>query len=149
MTYVQTVYSDGGWSSSGYPFEEKVARAVLEAVLRDIDAGRAGGVMFMADGWEQTYQNSLEFWYTKEDGLNSLNIDITPAYTETIAVLRQYGIINDERPLLTNGEIYALSQQVAEQPIQQDNYEILDLLRQTPSDTEASGKTETAVEANP
>lgn len=40
-------------------------------------------------------------------------------------------------------------QQVAEQPMQQDNYEILDLLRQTPSDTEASGKTETAVEANP
>lgn len=78
-----------------------------------------------------------------------MNIDITPAYTETIAVLRQYGIINDERLLLTNGEIYTLSQQVAEQPIQQDNYEILDLLRQMPSDTEASGKTETAVEANP
>lgn len=149
MTYVQTVYSDGGWISSSYPFEEKVARAVLEAVLRDIDAGRAGGVMFTADGWEQTCQNSLEFWYTQEDGLNSMNIDITPAYTETIAALRQYGIINDERPLLTNGEIYTLSQQVAEQPIQQDNYEILDLLRQMPSDTEASGKTETAVEANP
>ena len=149
MTYVQTVYRDKGWSGSSYPFEEKVARAVLEAVLRDIDAGRAGGTMFTADGWEQTYQNSLEFWYTQENGLNSLNIDITPAYTETIAVLRQYGIINDERPLLTNGEIDALSRQVAEQPMQQDNYEILDLLRQTPSDTEASGKTETAVEANP
>ena len=149
MTYVQTVYRDGGWSSTSYPFEEKVARAVLEAVLRDIDAGRAGGVMFTADGWEQTCQNSLEFWYTQEDGLNSMSIDITPAYTETIAALRQYGIINDERPLLTNGEIYTLSQQVAEQPIQQDNYEILDLLRQMPSDTEASGKTETAVEANP
>lgn len=74
MTYVQTVYSDGGWSSSSYPFEEKVARAVLEAVLRDIDAGRAGGVMFTADGWEQTCQNSLEFWYTQEDGLNSMNL---------------------------------------------------------------------------
>ena len=122
---------------------------MLEAVLRDIDAGRAGGVMFTADGWEQTCQNSLEFWYTQEDGLNSMSIDITPAYTETIAALRQYGIINDERPLLTNGEIYTLSQQVAEQPIQQDNYEILDLLRQMPSDTEVSGKTETAVEANP
>ena len=44
----------------------KVARAVLEAVLRDIDAGRAGGVMFTADGWEQTCQNSLEFWYTQQ-----------------------------------------------------------------------------------
>ena len=33
MTYVQTVYSDGGWSSSGYPFEEKVARAVLLIVV--------------------------------------------------------------------------------------------------------------------
>lgn len=149
MIYTRTIYSDGGWSSSSYPFEADVARAVLEAVLRDIDAGRAGGVMFTADGWEQTCQNSLEFWYTQEDGLNSMNIDITPAYTETIAALRQYGIINDERPLLTNGEIYTLSQQVAEQPIQQDNYEILDLLRQMPSDTEVSGKTETAVEANP
>ena len=81
--------------------------------------------------------------------MDSLSIDITPAYTETIAVLRQYGIINDERLPLTNGEIDALSRQAAEQPIQQDNYEILDLLRQMPSDTEASGKTETAVEANP
>lgn len=116
MIYAQTIYADGGWSSSSYPFEGKVAQAVLEAILRDIDAGRAGGTMFAEDGWEQTYENSLEFWYTQGDGMSSLDIGITPAYTETIAVLRQYGIVSDQRPLMTNRELSDLSNQAADQP---------------------------------
>ena len=71
MIYPQTIYADGGWSSSSYPFEGKVAQAVLKAVLRDIDAGRAGGTMFAEDGWEQTYENTLEFWYTQGDDMSS------------------------------------------------------------------------------
>ena len=128
MIYPQTIYADGGWSSSSYPFEGKVAQAVLKAVLRDIDAGRAGGTMFTEDGWEQTYENTLEFWYTQGDDMSSLDIGITPAYTETIAVLRQYGIVSDQRPLMTNRELRDLSDQAADQPIQQDGYELQTLL---------------------
>ena len=149
MIYPRTIYSDGGWGSSSYPFEADVARTVLEAVLRDIDAGRAGGTMFTKDGWEQTYDNSLEFWYPRGDGMNSLNIGFTPAYTETIAVLRQYGIVSDERPLLTNRELSELSNQVSGGAAQQDSYELQTLLEQNEAGLPASGAATPRAEANP
>lgn len=149
MIYAQTIYADGGWSSSSYPFEGKVAQAVLEAILRDIDAGRAGGTMFAEDGWEQTYENSLEFWYTQGDGMSSLDIGITPAYTETIAVLRQYGIVSDQRPLMTNRELSDLSNQAADQPNRQDGYELQTLLENPGTGFSVSWPADYGAEANP
>ncbi|CDC73576.1 MULTISPECIES: hypothetical protein [environmental samples] len=149
MIYAQTIYADGGWSSSSYPFEGKVAQAVLEAILRDIDAGRAGGTMFAEDGWEQTYENSLEFWYTQGDGMSSLDIGITPAYTETIAVLRQYGIVSDQRPLMTNRELSDLSNQAADQPNRQDGYELQTLLENPGTGFSVSWPADYEAEANP
>lgn len=149
MIYPQTIYADGGWSSSSYPFEGKVAQAVLKAVLRDIDAGRAGGTMFTEDGWEQTYENTLEFWYTQGDDMSSLDIGITPAYTETIAVLRQYGIVSDQRPLMTNRELRDLSDQAADQPIQQDGYELQTLLENPGTGVSVSWPADSVAEANP
>lgn len=149
MIYPQTIYADGGWSSSSYPFEGKVAQAVLKAVLRDIDAGRAGGTMFAEDGWEQTYENTLEFWYTQGDDMSSLDIGITPAYTETIAVLRQYGIVSDQRPLMTNRELSDLSDQAADQPIRQDGYELQTLLENSGTGLSVSWPADSVAEANP
>ena len=148
MIYPQTIYADGGWSSSSYPFEATVAQAVLKAVLRDIDAGRAGETMFAEDGWDRTYENSLEFWYAQGDGMSSLDIGITPAYTETIAVLRQYGIVSDQRPLMTNRELSDLSDQAADQPIRQDGYELQTLLENPGTGFSVSWPADYGAEAN-
>lgn len=106
MDYVRTVYGDG-WEGSTYPFEESVAREVLAAVLRDVDAGRAGQTMFAKNSMDQVYENDLTFRYRDREGniRYVCRVSISTAYTETLAALRQYGIVTDSRPLMTRGEL--------------------------------------------
>jgi len=113
MDYVQRIYSNGeGWEGSTYPFEESVAREVLAALLRDIDAGRGGRTIFQKGGWNQVYQNDLLFRYRGEDNEErfSVQISFTPEYTETVAALKRLGIATESRPLLTQGEVHEISE---------------------------------------
>lgn len=112
LIYIRSVYEDGSWSEAARPFDEDAARTVFQALLRDVDAGRAGISQFSHDPEAAAYLNDLVFYYEQarpghEPVRQDLRVNISPAYTETIAALTELGIVNEERPLLTREQLKA------------------------------------------
>lgn len=91
-------------------FDAEQARRLYEALQRDIDAGHVGRTAFRNDNTE-VYFNDLSLYYqTKEsdDGdshsmpaSRTLRLQLSIYCTETIAVLKEEGIVDSEHLLLT------------------------------------------------
>ncbi len=112
MQYVVTG-APGEWQYENHPFGGDTAKAVYQALLRDIDEGRAGARMFRH---MEEYINDLTFYYSDTAPMDTgypsteerwgLRVSISESYTETIAALRELGIVTEERPLLTYQQVH-------------------------------------------
>lgn len=118
----------GGYASSLYNLNTKnpeqldltldQAKALEDAVRRDVAAGHFGRTMFMLDGGYEkaAYTADLDLYYSVTDldrprqGPHSqpVSLSLSVYCTETLKALEELGIVNETRKLLTYAERNAL-----------------------------------------
>lgn len=112
LNYVSRLYDDGGYETAGAELDGGVARALYDALMRDMDAGHLGANQFDFEAWqEETYVNDLTFYctYPDPDSLgrevnSSFSLQISSNCTELIAALRDAGVLSDTVRLTTMAE---------------------------------------------
>ena len=97
------------------------ARALYEAIQRDIEAGHFGKIAFREDLWNQkVYYGNLSLYYQttpvpEEDNASysrNLTLTLSVYCTETLDALRELGIVDEEHQLLTNEEMNRLEERL-------------------------------------
>ena len=104
-------YQSGGYSQDAAPLDAKQAQTLLDAFIRDVQAGHAGVDAMDADATqENSYVNALRIYYVPKTDpsrryqrdSDTLYLSFTTHYTELLAELEKLGLKDD---LITTAEL--------------------------------------------
>ncbi len=102
------------YNASYQSMDAQETQALYDAIARDVAAGHFGKNQFYSERWqEETYTNDLELYYISasapEEGTNSFSLTLSVYCTETLAALKELGVVDAAHPLITYAQRDAMN----------------------------------------